>query len=137
MTDIVKRLRNAKRWNWDGREAADTIERLRTVLGQVSQCDPCEFGEIARAAETEYNSSDAMDAVDFALKDLPRAAPDRDDTRLDIRLIETIHGWLDTWEIELKDNEPFYDLLWRIKSALQRTPQSDGPTPRPTGQTVE
>ena len=38
MPDLVENLRNAKRWNWDGTEAADEIERL-LAAGDDAACE--------------------------------------------------------------------------------------------------
>ena len=38
-TDIVKKLQNARRWNWDGAEAANEIEKLHKALRQIARGD--------------------------------------------------------------------------------------------------
>lgn len=74
-------------------------------------CRDCRF---CWRIEDDHNDNQGK-AAELSGEDRIAITPEVERLTDDVRLIEIIHGWLDTWKIELKDNEPFYDLLWRIK----------------------
>jgi hypothetical protein len=35
------------------------------------------------------------------------------------KLLPVIMQWSERWDVDLKDNEPYYDLLWSINEAIK------------------